>query len=78
MSKKPRKPKAPLAVEDLVHGEAKRKNIPTVEHQSVMQQHEQAPVQVGSIALRVEGALLDRSLCGSVAGWNLSSRRLWA
>jgi len=32
----------------------------------------------GSIALRVEGALLDRSLCGSVAGWNLSSRRLWA
>src|SRR5690606_8456506 len=33
---------------------------------------------IGSIALRVEGALLDRSLCGSVAGWNLSSRRLWA
>ena len=46
MSRKPGKPKAPLAVEDIVHGEAKRKNIPTVEHQSVMQQHEQAPVQV--------------------------------
>lgn len=36
------------------------------------------PELAGSIALRVEGALLDRSLCGSVAGWNLSSRRLWA
>ena len=33
-------------VEDLVHNEAKRKNIPTVEHQSVMQHHEQAPVKV--------------------------------
>lgn len=33
-------------IEDLVHNEAKRKNIPTVEHQSVMQHHEQAPVKV--------------------------------
>ncbi|KAK48175.1 DNA methylase [Caballeronia jiangsuensis] len=36
----------PKIVEDIVHGEAKRKNIPTVEHQSVMQHHEQAPVKV--------------------------------
>ncbi|QHS10940.1 site-specific DNA-methyltransferase [Sinimarinibacterium sp. NLF-5-8] len=41
-----RKPKAPLGVEDIVHTEATRKNIPTVEHQSVMQQHEQAPIKV--------------------------------
>ena len=46
MTPKPRKAKAPIDVADLVHTEAKRKNIPTVEHQSVMQHHEQAPVQV--------------------------------
>lgn len=34
------------SIEQITHTEAKRKNIPTVEHQSVMQQHEQAPVQV--------------------------------
>ncbi|NID15691.1 site-specific DNA-methyltransferase [Luteibacter yeojuensis] len=33
-------------IEQITHTEAKRKNIPTVEHQSVMQQHEQAPVKV--------------------------------
>ena len=32
------------SIEQITHTEAKRKNIPTVEHQSVMQQHEQAPV----------------------------------
>jgi adenine-specific DNA-methyltransferase len=37
---------ASKVIEDLVHNEAKRKNIPTVEHQSVMQRHEQAPVKV--------------------------------
>ncbi|MBR8133315.1 site-specific DNA-methyltransferase [Burkholderia ambifaria] len=37
---------ASKVVEDLVHNEAKRKNIPTVEHQSVMPHHEQAPVKV--------------------------------
>ncbi len=46
MARQPRKPKPPLGIEDLVHNEAKRKNIPTVEHQSVMQHHEQAPVKV--------------------------------
>ncbi|KAB0621228.1 site-specific DNA-methyltransferase [Castellaniella defragrans] len=34
------------SIEQITHTEAKRKNIPTVEHQSVMQHHEQAPVQV--------------------------------
>lgn len=34
------------SVEQLTHTEAKRKNIPTVEHQSVMLQHEQVPVKV--------------------------------
>ncbi|KWA79431.1 DNA methylase [Burkholderia ubonensis] len=45
MAKKPAT-QANKVVEDLVHNEAKRKNIPTVEHQSVMQHHEQAPVKV--------------------------------
>ncbi|MBS0217720.1 MAG: site-specific DNA-methyltransferase [Proteobacteria bacterium] len=45
-SKKPSKSSAAKQVTDLTHSEAKRKNIPTVEHQSVMQQHEQAPIKV--------------------------------
>jgi len=38
--------KAGKSIDQITHAEAKRKNIPTVEHQSVMQQHEQAPVKV--------------------------------
>ena len=34
------------SVEQLTHTKATRKNIPTVEHQSVMQKHEQAPLKV--------------------------------
>jgi adenine-specific DNA-methyltransferase len=34
------------SIEQITHTEATRKNIPTVEHQSVMQHHEQAPVKV--------------------------------
>ena len=41
-----KKPKTPLRVSDLTHPEATRKNIPTVEHQSVMQREQQVPVQV--------------------------------
>ena len=41
-----KKPKAPLAVETLKHDEAKRKNIPTAEYQSVMQKDEQSPVRI--------------------------------
>ena len=40
------KPKSPLTVETLKHDEATRKNIPTAEYQSVMQQEEQSPVRV--------------------------------
>lgn len=39
-------PKPGKSIEQITHTEAKRKNIPTVEHQSVMQHHEQAPVKV--------------------------------
>ena len=46
VTKKSSKPSAAKQVADLTHGGARRKNIPTVEHQSVMQQHEQAPVKV--------------------------------
>src|SRR6185295_1785468 len=42
MAKKP----ATKNVEDLKHEEAKRKNIPTAEYQSVMQKNEQNPVRV--------------------------------
>jgi adenine-specific DNA-methyltransferase len=39
-------PKAPLAVETLKHDDARRKNIPTAEYQSVMAKDEQKPVRV--------------------------------
>jgi len=48
-ARKPRKTTrtaAPKTIADLTHREATRKNIPTVEHQSVMSAHEQAPVKV--------------------------------
>src|SRR5580700_7597886 len=45
-----RKPKGPLGgaktVETLTHEEAKRKNIPTAEYQSVMQKETQDPLRV--------------------------------
>lgn len=43
-TKKTQKPSK--SIEQITHTEATRKNIPTVEHQSVMQHHEQAPVKV--------------------------------
>src|SRR5690554_6897691 len=43
MAKKP-KPRKP--VEALTHDEAKRKNIPTAEYQSVMRKSDQAPIKV--------------------------------
>ncbi|MCL2656312.1 MAG: site-specific DNA-methyltransferase [Betaproteobacteria bacterium] len=59
-------PKSKLNVEDLTHAEATRKNIPTVEHQSVMQRDEQAPVQVtyprGGPALEQEREQRNRDL----------------
>ncbi len=37
------KKQTPLNVETLTHEEARRKNIPTAEYQSVMQEEEQSP-----------------------------------
>ncbi|MAA75926.1 MAG: site-specific DNA-methyltransferase [Salinisphaeraceae bacterium] len=42
-----RKKKAPKFVETLTHEEAKRKNIPTAEHQSVVDEETRTPIQVG-------------------------------
>ena len=41
-----RKPQNPRTVETLTHEEARRKNIPTAEYQSVMQKEEESPVRV--------------------------------
>lgn len=41
-----RSPTTPLSVETLKHEEAKRKNIPTAEYQSVMKKNQQNPVRV--------------------------------
>jgi adenine-specific DNA-methyltransferase len=41
----PRKPSTPKSVETLKHEEAKRKNIPTAEFQSVLQKEQEAPVE---------------------------------
>ena len=46
MARKPTKAATPKQVTDLTHGGATRRNIPTVEHQSVMQHDEKAPVKV--------------------------------
>ncbi len=39
-------PRAPKTVESLKHDEAKRKNIPTAEHQSVLRKSETSPVRI--------------------------------
>ena len=46
MAKSPKKPKAPLKVEALKHQEDKRRNIPTAEHQSVVEKTDEAPKAV--------------------------------
>ncbi|MEX2490526.1 MAG: site-specific DNA-methyltransferase [Nitrospirales bacterium] len=46
MAKKSSKPTSNKSVEALTHDEAKRKNIPTAEYQSVLQKTEQDPVRV--------------------------------
>jgi len=46
MAKKRSKPKAPLQVEALKHTDDKRRNIPTAEHQSVIEKTEEAPKAV--------------------------------
>ena len=46
MARKPDKPRTPLADEAHKHDEATRTNIPTSEHQSVLDEHTKRPVQV--------------------------------
>ena len=41
-----RRPATPKSVETLKHDEAKRKNIPSAEHQSILEEHQQKPVTV--------------------------------
>jgi len=42
----PRKPKKPIEVKTLTHGEAKRTNIPTAEFESVMRDEEKSPIRL--------------------------------
>ena len=80
-SKTVSKPAAAKQVADLVHGEARRKNIPTVEHQSVMQQAEQAPVKVkyprGGKGLDEEKAQRDPDLDPQLV-WRGKDRQDWS
>ena len=46
MTAKRIKQKTTMAVETLTHDEAKRKNIPTAEHQSVLKKEEQNPIRI--------------------------------
>ena len=46
MARTPRKPKAPLSIETLKHDEATRKNIPTAEYQSVLEDEQKNPLRV--------------------------------
>ena len=43
---RPSKPKLPLSVSTINHDDAKRKNIPTAEHQSVIQKDQENVKQV--------------------------------
>lgn len=51
MARKPAKASAGKIVETLKHNEARRKNIPTAEHQSVLQKEQETPRKVALPAL---------------------------
>jgi len=69
------------SVEQITHTEAKRKNIPTVEHQSVMQHHEQAPVKVrysrGANGMEDEKAQRNRDLDPQLV-WRGKDQQDWS
>ena len=46
MAKKAAKKNGSLSVETIKHDDAKRRNIPTAEMQSVVEKHHQGPVRV--------------------------------
>jgi adenine-specific DNA-methyltransferase len=76
-----KKPTTSKLVTDLTHGDAKRKNIPTVEHQSVMQHHEQAPIKVkyprGGNGLDDEKAQRNRDLDPQLV-WRGKDQQDWS
>jgi adenine-specific DNA-methyltransferase len=72
MARKPTKSSADKTVETLTHDEAKRKNIPTAEHQSVLQKNEQNPVRV-SYARNAAG-LVDEKCNGNK---DLDPKLIW-
>lgn len=76
-----KKPKAPKSVEALTHDEAKRRNIPTAEYQSVMKKDDQAPVKVnyprGSEGLEQEKESRNRDLDPQLV-WRGKDQQDWA
>ena len=44
--RRPRKPRAPTAVETLTHDDARRPNLPSAEHQPVMSDHDRGAIRV--------------------------------
>lgn len=52
MARKPAKTSAGKTVEILKHDEAKRKNIPTAEHQSVLQREQEAPHKIALMKIQ--------------------------
>jgi hypothetical protein len=73
--------KSARRVDQITHTEARRKNIPTVEHQSVMLQHEHAPVQVeysrASKGLEEEKKHRDRDLDPQLV-WRGKDQQDWS
>ena len=69
------------SVEQLIHTSATRKNIPTVEHQSVMQRYEQAPLKVsyprGNNGLNDEKAQRNSDLDPQLV-WRGKDRQDWS
>lgn len=76
-----KKPKAPKSVEALTHDEAKRRNIPTAEYQSVMKKDDQAPVKVnyprGSGGLEQEKVNRNRDLDPQLV-WRGKDQQDWS
>ncbi|WP_028672727.1 DNA methyltransferase [Saccharospirillum impatiens] len=76
-----KKPKAPKSVEALTHDEAKRRNIPTAEYQSVMKKDDQAPVKVnyprGSEGLEEEKESRNRDLDPQLV-WRGKDQQDWS
>jgi adenine-specific DNA-methyltransferase len=55
------KKQTPLNVETLTHEEARRRNIPTAEFQTVMQKEEQSPVRVSPATGEAIGCINSRN-----------------